>query len=85
MKLKCRICESEYEFEYNKEKPLPSHFPFCSKRCKGIDLAKWLNEEYSISAPLTDIDKLTDFEQVLNEEFDEETLTKILEKDINSV
>lgn len=23
-------------------------FPFCSNRCKTIDLAKWLNEEYRI-------------------------------------
>ncbi|HFE46289.1 MAG TPA: DNA gyrase inhibitor YacG [Nannocystis exedens] len=24
------------------------HRPFCSKRCKTIDLARWLNEEYRI-------------------------------------
>jgi hypothetical protein len=23
-------------------------FPFCSERCKNIDLARWLNEEYRI-------------------------------------
>ena len=37
-------------------------FPFCSERCKLIDLGKWLNEEYRIpvkndevedSAPVT--------------------------------
>lgn len=85
MKLKCSICKSNYEFEYNKEKPLPSHFPFCSKRCKTIDLAKWLNEEYRITTPLTEIDKFTDFEQVINEEYDEETLMKILDTDINKI
>jgi Uncharacterized protein conserved in bacteria len=26
--------------------------PFCSKRCKLIDLGKWLNEEHLISDPL---------------------------------
>lgn len=26
--------------------------PFCSERCKLIDLGKWLNEEYVISRPL---------------------------------
>ena len=32
--------------------PLPKNFPFCSARCKAADLSKWLNEEYTISAPL---------------------------------
>lgn len=26
--------------------------PFCSKRCKLIDLGKWLGEEHAISTPL---------------------------------
>jgi uncharacterized protein len=26
--------------------------PFCSRRCKLIDLGKWLGEEHSISEPL---------------------------------
>jgi endogenous inhibitor of DNA gyrase (YacG/DUF329 family) len=25
--------------------------PFCSERCKGIDLGAWANEEYRIPAP----------------------------------
>jgi len=27
-------------------------YPFCSKRCKLIDLGKWLTEEYKISEKL---------------------------------
>jgi endogenous inhibitor of DNA gyrase (YacG/DUF329 family) len=27
-----------------------SYFPFCSKRCKLIDLGRWLGEEYGIPA-----------------------------------
>ena len=27
-------------------------FPFCSSRCKAVDLGKWLNEEYRI--PVTE-------------------------------
>jgi endogenous inhibitor of DNA gyrase (YacG/DUF329 family) len=27
--------------------------PFCSKRCKLIDLGKWLSEEHAISEPLS--------------------------------
>ena len=26
--------------------------PFCSKRCRLIDLGKWFNEEHTISEPL---------------------------------
>jgi endogenous inhibitor of DNA gyrase (YacG/DUF329 family) len=44
--------------------PLPKNFPFCSARCKAADLAKWLNEEYKISAPLPSI-ILSDTEQEL--------------------
>lgn len=28
------------------------HTPFCSERCKLVDLGKWLGEEYRISSPL---------------------------------
>jgi len=28
--------------------------PFCSPRCKAIDLGKWLNEEYVIHDPILD-------------------------------
>jgi len=28
------------------------HGPFCSRRCKLVDLGKWLGEEHAISEPL---------------------------------
>ncbi len=28
-------------------------FPFCSERCKLIDLGKWVEEEHRIEEPLT--------------------------------
>ena len=35
-------------------------FPFCSERCRLIDLGKWASEEYRIPAPLSEseIEKL---------------------------
>ena len=30
--------------------------PFCSKRCRLIDLGKWADEEYRISSPVKDFD-----------------------------
>ena len=29
-----------------------SCFPFCSERCKMVDLGKWFGEEYKIPSPL---------------------------------
>ena len=31
-------------------------FPFCSKRCKLLDLARWAQGEYRISRPIDDSD-----------------------------
>lgn len=42
----CPICGAENEFF---AEPLG---PFCSRRCKLVDLGKWLGEEYRVSEPL---------------------------------
>ncbi|HEX8817815.1 MAG TPA: DNA gyrase inhibitor YacG [Terriglobales bacterium] len=46
--LKCPICK----------KPVKSRaadFPFCSERCRLIDLGKWSSGDYVVSAPVDDI------------------------------
>ena len=40
--VKCPTCSKDFE---RKETEFP---PFCSERCKLIDLGRWMNEEYSI-------------------------------------
>jgi endogenous inhibitor of DNA gyrase (YacG/DUF329 family) len=43
--MKCPICKKDVakgELEY----------PFCSDRCRLIDLGKWASEEYVISTPV---------------------------------
>lgn len=42
----CPVCERKVEPRGSNES-----FPFCSKRCKQVDLGRWLNEE--ISVPIT--------------------------------
>ena len=40
--------------------PVPQgnrHFPFCSKRCKLIDLGRWLGGRYRIESPLEATDR----------------------------
>ena len=48
MKPTCPICHKVLASE---ERTGP--FPFCSWRCKKLDLYRWLNEEYRISEPIT--------------------------------
>jgi endogenous inhibitor of DNA gyrase (YacG/DUF329 family) len=37
-------------------------FPFCSDRCRRIDLGKWASGDYKISSPILDPDLLEDIE-----------------------
>ena len=36
--------------------------PFCSDRCRRIDLGKWASGEYKISSPILDPDLLEELE-----------------------
>jgi endogenous inhibitor of DNA gyrase (YacG/DUF329 family) len=42
MKIKCPTCKKKTEWENNPFRP------FCSERCKLIDLGAWAGEEYRI-------------------------------------
>jgi endogenous inhibitor of DNA gyrase (YacG/DUF329 family) len=39
------------------------HFPFCSDRCRLIDLGKWASGGYRISSPILDPEVLEQVEQ----------------------
>ncbi len=43
--LKCPICKNTTEKDKNKNPFLP----FCSERCRTIDLGKWLDDKYVIT------------------------------------
>jgi len=45
-RIRCPICQKENDFF---AEPVG---PFCSPRCKLIDLGKWLGEEYRVTEPL---------------------------------
>jgi hypothetical protein len=32
-------------------------FPFCSPRCRAVDLGKWLGEEYRVSSNAPELDE----------------------------
>lgn len=51
--MKCPICRKPVE----KSNP---ETPFCSERCRLIDLGKWATEEYVVSSPLQPGDEEAD-------------------------
>ena len=54
MIMKCPICGKPTTWQDNPDRP------FCSERCRIIDLARWASEEYSVSIPLPDISEDTE-------------------------
>ena len=48
MKINCPSCKNETTWEEN------PHRPFCSERCKLIDLGKWASGEYVVKDNLND-------------------------------
>ena len=48
--MKCPICRKPVEFT-NPE------MPFCTERCRLIDLGKWSSEKYVITTPLRPEDR----------------------------
>ena len=47
IKASCPICQREMRGKTLSDWP---QFPFCSDRCKLIDLGRWLGEKYSVPA-----------------------------------
>jgi endogenous inhibitor of DNA gyrase (YacG/DUF329 family) len=44
-------------------------FPFCSERCRLIDLGKWASGAYVISSPITDPEDIERVERKQEEQF----------------
>lgn len=61
MKIKCPICRKIAKWEGNPFKP------FCSERCKLIDLGEWLTERYSISEPVLEGEDKEGSEEIASE------------------
>lgn len=48
IKLRCPTCKKAVRAK-------DPEFPFCSERCRLIDLGKWASGEYVISSPVRDV------------------------------
>jgi endogenous inhibitor of DNA gyrase (YacG/DUF329 family) len=49
--VRCAVCQRVMQGQCLKEWP---EFPFCSRRCKLIDLGRWLNGSYALPAEEVD-------------------------------
>ncbi len=54
MNFACPICKAPTNKETHED------FPFCSERCRLLDLGNWASERYRVSAPVIDEDELED-------------------------
>jgi Uncharacterized protein conserved in bacteria len=63
MKVSCPICKTSTRYEGN------PHRPFCSERCKKIDLGAWASNEYVIPGKSKEVD-----EQNVSSETDPEAI-----------
>jgi uncharacterized protein len=50
MKRNCPICRKPTDSETDAD------FPFCSERCRTLDLGNWASEKYVVSDPVFDED-----------------------------
>jgi uncharacterized protein len=52
MRHKCPICKKPTDSERDAE------FPFCSERCRMLDLGAWASEKYVVSDPVFDEEEI---------------------------
>lgn len=50
----CPICRKAIAGPATDADPLPKYFPFCSDRCRLVDLGRWLDGKYQVPAEVTD-------------------------------
>jgi hypothetical protein len=58
--MKCPICKKPVEMS-------DPEFPFCSERCRLLDLGAWASEQYVISTPINPEDRDENAEPESNE------------------
>jgi len=64
MKHRCPICRKTIDKIMLEQSRREKFFPFCSRRCKLIDLGKWIDGDYKI---LSDLKQKEEDEKAENE------------------
>ena len=60
MKHRCPICKTATDSDLHKD------FPFCSERCRLLDLGAWASEKYVVSDPVFDEAELDELNRETN-------------------
>ena len=48
MSYSCPICHKQFEPSEDDTSGRPKYYPFCSNRCKLVDLGAWLDADYKV-------------------------------------
>ena len=59
--MKCPMCGKKFDASMSEDKP------FCSERCREVDLGNWLTESYTIPAVELDDEEVTELERSIEE------------------
>lgn len=65
LEVTCPVCKKKFNYYSS------TFRPFCSERCRMIDLGQWLSESYSVP-----VEKLTEDEQETLEQLIDEKISK---------
>ena len=60
IRIKCPTCKQPVQRD-------AADFPFCSERCRLIDLGKWASGQYVVSSPLLDESDLVNNQSIPGE------------------
>jgi len=55
--VRCPICERVFDADHS------TAMPFCSDRCRQVDLGRWLNEDYGLPVEDNDDEHDEEYEQ----------------------
>lgn len=66
----CPTCRKSTPYENN------PHRPFCSKRCRMMDLGAWADESYRVPVEEDSVSTATELPKVLSEEGEGERIKK---------
>ena len=59
--MKCPMCGKKFDASSSEDKP------FCSERCREIDLGNWFTEGYTIPAVELEDEEVTELERAIEE------------------
>ncbi len=61
LEVACPNCKKKFNFYSSESRP------FCSERCRMIDLGQWLTESYTVPVEKLTEEEVQNLEQLLNE------------------